>query len=138
MLCNRGVFLTEALAELDFSMYVNCTIVPMLEVKRVACYARAETYTETVASVASMVAIPLALLGNNLCLPYYVKYHCVKILLVQRTIKTSGEHNIFSLLISAIDGIEGKGIVFFKFKSRAAVVITGALVTGTGGGVRVH
>ena len=31
-----------------------------LEVKRVACNARAETFTEVVASVASMVAMPLS------------------------------------------------------------------------------
>ena len=54
----------------------------------------------------------------------------VKVLLAERTIKTSGEHNIFSLLISRSDGFEGEGIVFFKFKSRATVVLTGAhLVT---------
>ena len=29
-------------------------------IKRVACYARAETFTEVIASVASMVAMPLA------------------------------------------------------------------------------
>ena len=34
-------------------------IVRIWEVKRVACYARAETFTEVVASVASMVATPL-------------------------------------------------------------------------------
>ena len=62
-----------------------------------------------------------------------------KIMLAELTIKTSREHNIFSSLISAIDGTEGEGVGFFKFKSRAAVVLTGAhLVTGTGGGVRVH
>ena len=62
-----------------------------------------------------------------------------KVLLVERTIKTSGEHNIFSLLISAIGGTEGEGVVFSTFKSRAAVVLTRAqLVIGTGGGVRVH
>ena len=35
-------------------------IVRIWEVKRVACYARAETFTEAVAPVASMVAMPLA------------------------------------------------------------------------------
>ena len=34
-------------------------IVRVWEVKRVACYARAETFTGAVASVASMVARPL-------------------------------------------------------------------------------
>ena len=63
----------------------------------------------------------------------------VKVLLAERTIKTSGEHNIFSLLISRSDGFEGEGVVFFKFKSRAAICLIGShLVTGTGGGVRVH
>ena len=62
-----------------------------------------------------------------------------KMLLAERTNKTSGEYNIFSSLICAIDGTEGEGVVFFKFKSRAAVILTGAhLVIRTGGGVRVH
>ena len=39
--------------------HVNCMIVRIWEVKIVACYARAKTFTEAVASVASMVAMPL-------------------------------------------------------------------------------
>ena len=49
----RVYFFTEALAEFQ---HVKCMIVWIWEVKRVACYARAETFTEAVASVASMVA----------------------------------------------------------------------------------
>ena len=49
-------FFTKALAEFQ---HVNCMIVRIWEVKRVACYARAETFTEAVALVASMVAMPL-------------------------------------------------------------------------------
>ena len=41
---------------LNFMQHDNCMIVQICEVKRVACYARAETFTEAVASVASMVA----------------------------------------------------------------------------------
>ena len=52
--CSQGVFFTEALAEFQ---YDNCMIVQIWEVKRVACYARAETFTEAVGAVASMVAI---------------------------------------------------------------------------------
>ena len=48
-------FFTEALAEFQ---HVNCMIVQIWEIKRVACYARAETFTE---AVASMVATPLAI-----------------------------------------------------------------------------
>ena len=52
-----GVFFTEALAEFQ---HVNnnyyCMIGQIWEVKRVICYARAETFTKAVASVASMVA----------------------------------------------------------------------------------
>ena len=54
--CSQGVFFTEALAEFQ---HVNCMIVRICGVKRVACYARAETFTEAIASVASMVAMPL-------------------------------------------------------------------------------
>ena len=54
---NKGVarvyFLPRQLAELK---HVNCMIVRIWEV---ACYARGETFTEAVASVASMVATPL-------------------------------------------------------------------------------
>ena len=39
--------------------HVNRMRVRICEVKRVACYARAETFTEAAASVASMVATPL-------------------------------------------------------------------------------
>ena len=56
---SQGVFFTEAPAEFQ---HVNCMIVRIWEVKRVACYARAETFTEAVASVASMVATPLPIL----------------------------------------------------------------------------
>ena len=56
--CSQVVFFTEALAEFP---HFNCTIVRIWEVKIVACYARAETFTEAVASVASMVAMPLLL-----------------------------------------------------------------------------
>ena len=54
---SQGVFYyyTEALVEFQ---HVNCMIVRIWEVKRVACYARAETFTEAVASV---VATPLIL-----------------------------------------------------------------------------
>ena len=38
-------------------------IVQVWEVKRVACYARAETFTEAVTSLASMVATPLEAYG---------------------------------------------------------------------------
>ena len=55
--CSQGVFFTEALAEFQ---HVNYMIVQIWDVKRVACYARAETFTEAVASVASMVATPLS------------------------------------------------------------------------------
>ena len=51
----RVYFLPRQLAEFQ---HVNCMIVQIWEVKRVACYARAETFTEAVASVASMVATP--------------------------------------------------------------------------------
>ena len=44
---------------LNFIMIVNCMIIQIWEVKRVACYARAETFTEAVASVVSMAATPL-------------------------------------------------------------------------------
>ena len=54
--CSQGIYFTKALAEFQ---HVNCMIVQIWEVKRVACYARAETFTEAVASVASMVATPL-------------------------------------------------------------------------------
>ena len=40
---------------------VKFMIVWMWDVKRVACYARAETFTAAVASVASTVATPLAI-----------------------------------------------------------------------------
>ena len=50
---SQGVFFTEALAEFQ---HVNCLIVRIWDVKRVACYDRAETFTE---AVASMVAMPL-------------------------------------------------------------------------------
>ena len=56
--CRQGVFFTEALAEFH---HVNCMIVRIWGVKRVVCYAMAETFTEAVASVASMVATPLAI-----------------------------------------------------------------------------
>ena len=39
----RHIFFTEALAEFQ---HVNSMIVQIWEVKRVACYARAETFTE--------------------------------------------------------------------------------------------
>ena len=55
--CSQGVFFTEALAEFQ---HVNCMIVRICEVKRHACCAKAETFTEAVASVASMVATPLS------------------------------------------------------------------------------
>ena len=62
-----------------------------------------------------------------------------KVLLVERTNKTSGEYKIFSSLILTIDGTDCEGVVCPQDQSRAAVVLTGAhLVTGTGGGVRVH
>ena len=54
--CSQGVFFTEALGEFE---HVNCMIVQICEVRGVACYARAVTFTEAVASVASMVATPL-------------------------------------------------------------------------------
>ena len=54
--CSQCVFFTEALAEFQ---HVICMIVRIWEVKRVACYARADTFTEAVVSVASMVATPL-------------------------------------------------------------------------------
>ena len=41
----QGVSFTEALAEFQ---HVNCMLVQIWEVKRVACYARAETFTEAV------------------------------------------------------------------------------------------
>ena len=44
----RVYFFTEALAEFQ---HVNCMIVRLWEVKGVACYARAETFTEAVASM---------------------------------------------------------------------------------------
>ena len=46
-------FFTDALAEFQ---HVNCTIVRIRiwDVKRVACYARAETFTEAVASMVAM------------------------------------------------------------------------------------
>ena len=56
----RVYFFTEALAEFQ---HVNCMIVRIWEVKRVACYGRAETFTEAVASVASMIATPLRGVG---------------------------------------------------------------------------
>ena len=52
--CSQGVFLTEALTEFQ---HVNCMIVRIWEVRSIACYARAEIFTEAVASVVSMVAI---------------------------------------------------------------------------------
>ena len=55
-LCSQGVFFTEALAEFQ---HVSCMIIRIWEVKRVACYARAETFTEADATVASMVATSL-------------------------------------------------------------------------------
>ena len=50
----RVYFFTE-----DEFHHVNCMIVRIWEVKRVACYARAETFTEAVASATSMIATPL-------------------------------------------------------------------------------
>ena len=44
--CSQGVFCTEALAEFQ---HANCMVVRICEVKGVACYARAETFTEAVA-----------------------------------------------------------------------------------------
>ena len=55
----KGVFFTEF-------QHVNC--VRIWEVKRVACYTRAETFTEAVASVASMVATTLPSPSLALCL----------------------------------------------------------------------
>ena len=57
--CSQGVFFTEALAEFQYVNNYYCMIGQIWEVKRVACHARAETFTEAVASVASMVATPL-------------------------------------------------------------------------------
>ena len=48
-------FFTEALVLAEFQ-HVNCMIVRIWEVKRLACYTRAETFTE---AVASMVATHL-------------------------------------------------------------------------------
>ena len=48
-------------------------IVRICEVKIVACYARAETFTEAVASVGSMVATPL----DGRCYMEGVQYYCV-------------------------------------------------------------
>ena len=58
---------------LNFSMSVACMIIRIKEVKIVACYARAETFTEAVASVASMVATPLynTLFASQLCMLLY-------------------------------------------------------------------
>ena len=50
------VYFTEALAEFH---HVNCMIV------RIACCARAETFTEAVASAASMVATPFGANAYN-------------------------------------------------------------------------
>ena len=58
--CSQGCVFTEALAELQ---YLNCMIVQIWEVKRVACYVRAEMITEAVVSVASMVAMLLICSG---------------------------------------------------------------------------
>ena len=45
-----------------------------------------------------------------------------------------------SLLVPTVEGTDCEGVVCPQDQSRAAVVLTGAdhLVTGTGGGVRVH
>ena len=44
-----------------------------------------------------------------------------------------------SFLVPTVDGTDCEGVVCPQDQSRAAVVLTGAhLVTGTGGGVRVH
>ena len=45
---HAGVFFTEALAKFQ---HVNCMTVRVWKVKGVACYARAETFTEAVASM---------------------------------------------------------------------------------------
>ena len=45
-------------------------IVQFLEVKRVACYARAETFTEPVASADSMVATPSMFTVASRCFQY--------------------------------------------------------------------
>ena len=62
--CSQSVFFfTEALAEFH---HVNCMIVRIWEVKTVAFYARAETFSEAIASVASMVALPLVVATCNM------------------------------------------------------------------------
>ena len=48
----RVYFFIKALVEFH---HVNCIIIQIWEVKRVACYTRAETFTEAVTSVASVV-----------------------------------------------------------------------------------
>ena len=63
----RVYFFTKALAEFE---HVNCMLVQIWEVKRVACYARAETFTEAVASVALMVATPSVLRHFTHCVGY--------------------------------------------------------------------
>ena len=63
-------FFTGALAEFQ---HVNCMIVQIWQVKGVACYARAESFTEAVASVASMVATPLHCKGHTIVYPDVVK-----------------------------------------------------------------
>ena len=57
--CSQSIFFTEALAEFQ---HVNCMIVRSWEVKTVACYAGAETFTEAVASV---IATPLLMTPYN-------------------------------------------------------------------------
>ena len=59
--CSQGVFFTA-----EFQ-HVNCMIVRIWEVKRVVCYARAETFAEAVVSVASMVATYELLLCVEQC-----------------------------------------------------------------------
>ena len=59
---SQGVFLTEAMAEFQ---QVKCMTVRIREVMRVACYARAETFSEAVASVASIAATPLHYTGTD-------------------------------------------------------------------------
>ena len=53
--CSQDVFFTEVLAEFQ---HVNCMIVRIWEVKRVACYARDETFTEAVASIVAIRPCP--------------------------------------------------------------------------------
>ena len=57
----------------------------------------------------------------------------------QHTIDLYREGISPSLLVSTVDGTDCEGVECPQDQSRAAVVLTGAhLVTGTGGGVRVH